>query len=67
MEPTEDEHKRMLGAKYVLAFAGMDETQLTDDKAIPGSLAALLGANPDTKPAALGILSEADYAATVKG
>ena len=67
MEPTEEERKKMLGMREVFTFAGLDEAHLVDDKTVAGSLAALLGAKPDTKPAALGILSEADYDAAVKG
>lgn len=51
MEPTEDERKKMLGMREVFAFAGMDDT-LADDKTVSGSLASLLGAKADTKPAA---------------
>ena len=57
----------MLGMRDVFAFVGMNEAQLTDDKTVSGSLASLLGAKADTKPAALGIMSEADYEAAVKG
>ena len=45
----------------------MDETHLADDKTVAGSLAFLLGAKADTKPAALGILSEADCGQRLEG
>ena len=66
MEPSEDERKKMLTLREVFIFAGLEDT-LADDKSVAGSLAQLLGAKVDTKPAALGIMSEADYDTTVKG
>ena len=60
MDPTEDKRKAM-AMKDVFRFAGLDESQMADERTIPGSLAVLLGTKPETRPSVLGMLSEAEF------
>lgn len=59
MSPTENEQKGMTTLKNVFSYAGFDDAQLADDKSVPGSLLALIGAKADVKPVNRGIMKEA--------
>lgn len=67
MDPTPDECLKMLTLADVVTFIGLESGHMGDDKTMVGSLAQLIGAKADTKPAAVGIIPEPDFDAVLMG